>query len=429
MRIARIHGRGPRTGGLQLGALMIGVALLVVGNGLQGTLVGVRAGLEGMSEGTIGVVMSAYFAGFVAGSVYTPRLIERVGHIRAFAALASVASALALVFAMLIVAPVWVVLRAIHGACYAGLVIVIESWLNGSTERSQRGTVLGTYMVVLYGSWALSQPMLNLAPADGFVLFCLVSMCLSLSLVPITLTDAGVPGGVTPSRLGVGKLYAISPLAVIGAFTMGAVIAAFFGMGPTYAQASGLDKAGIATFLSVMLLGALTVQWPAGWLSDRVERRYVIVVSACVGAAAAVAISLYNGAGVAPLLVLSYVFGGASMPIYSLCVAHANDRVDEHAIVATASGLVLVYGIGSIFGPVVASLAMEAVGERGLFGFIAASLGAYAVYAGFRTVRGPRELGRAKPSFVAVPQTSHAVIALYRRVVRRPHWGRRAPPK
>ena len=214
----------------QLRALPAGVALLLAGNGLQATLVGVRAGLEGMSDGTIGLIMSAYFAGFAAGSVLTPRLIETVGHIRAYAALASIASAISLLFVIFVSPPVWIALRALHGASYAGLVIVVETWLNGATARHQRGRILAIYMVVFYAGWAASQPMLLLATPGGFILFCVVSVCLSLALVPVTLSRAGVPGVVSASRPTLAQLYRVSPFAVIGSALTGAAASAFIGM-------------------------------------------------------------------------------------------------------------------------------------------------------------------------------------------------------
>lgn len=201
-----------RRGGLvQIWALLAGTAFLVLGNGLQGTLIGVRAGIEGMDEVTIGVVMSAYFVGFVAGSMYVPKLVHGVGHIRTFAALASIDSAVALAFAIFVSPAAWIALRAVHGACYAGLIIVVESWLNAAAERHDRGRLLAVYSIVLYAAWAGGQPLIDVAPATGFLLFCLVSICMSLALVPITLTRADVPGVVDATRFNLKRLWSVSP--------------------------------------------------------------------------------------------------------------------------------------------------------------------------------------------------------------------------
>ena len=218
-------------------SILVSVALLVIGNGLQQTLVGLRAGIEGYAEETVGVMMSAYFVGFVFASIQAPRVIQRVGHIRAFAAFASAASAFALCFAIFVSPPVWIALRVAQGACWAGLIIIVESWLNASAERSWRGRVLAIYSIVMYAAWAASQPMVGLAPTSGFVLFAVVSICLSLALVPITLSRAGGPGVVLATRLELKRLFAISPTALAGAFVLGATVAAFFGMAPVASHA------------------------------------------------------------------------------------------------------------------------------------------------------------------------------------------------
>lgn len=391
---------------------MVGVGLLVMGNGLQGTLVGVRAGLEGMSEEMVGVVMSAYFVGLVLGSVYAPRLVEQAGHVRAFAALASIVSAVALCFAIFVSSPIWMVLRLVHGACYAGLLIIVESWLNASSSRERRGQVLATYMVVVYAGWAISQPLLNLAPVDGFVLFCLVSVCLSLSLVPITLVGARPPGVVTASRLGLRELSQVSPLAVVGAFMTGLAVSAFFGMGPTFAQSIGMESGGTSSFLAIMLVGALALQWPIGWISDRTDRRLIMV--ACAAAAGVLALLAVPAQGSLPmLLAVSFLLGGASMPLYSICVAHANDHVEQDQVIATASEMILIYGIGSAMGPLSASLAMARFGPSGLFAFMGVAFGLFALFSIYRITQQSAPTEADKQSYVAVPQTSHAALPLH----------------
>ncbi|SKA24970.1 MFS transporter [Consotaella salsifontis] len=400
-------------GKAHLWSLLAGVILLVLGNGLQTTLVGVRAGLEGMNGQTVGLIMSAYFIGYAGGSVLSPRLIHVVGHIRAFAALAAVTSAIALCFPILPLPFVWIGLRVIHGACYAGLVVIVESWLNASTTRNQRGRVLATYMVVLYAGWSLSQLLLNVASPRGFILFSLVSACLSLALVPITATGIRAPGIVTSSRLGLRALYAISPLAVVGAFMTGATVSAFFGMGPTFAQSSGLTDIEISAFLAIMLVGALIFQWPLGWLSDRIDRRFAII--GCAFASFLIAIALWlTDQNIETLLILSLLLGGTMMPIYSLCVAHANDGIDAEHVVAAASEMILVYGIGSAFGPSLAGLAMNQLGPSGLFAFVGAGMAAYGFYAAFRVRQRAPIPGEEKQIYVAVPQTSHAALHLHR---------------
>lgn len=262
-------------------ALLFGIGLLVLGNGLQGTLLGVRAGLEGFRQETIGLMMSAYFAGYVAGSIWCPRLIDQAGHIRVFAALASIASAATLTHALTIEPTSWTFLRALNGACYAGLGIVTESWLNGHAAPGRRGQLLAIYGVVTMGAWAASQLLLNLADPAGFVLFCLVSVLLSLALVPIALTRAAVPVTADQSRVSLKKLYTISPLGFAGCLLTGLAMSAFWGMGPTFAQQIGLNNIHLSLFMAAPIVGAVVLQWPLGWVSDQIDRRGVIAGVAC----------------------------------------------------------------------------------------------------------------------------------------------------
>ncbi|MGV0876502.1 MFS transporter [Martelella sp. FLE1502] len=396
-------------------SLLISIALLDIGNGLQQTVIGLRARIEGYSDETVGVMMSAYFVGFVLGSLFAPRVIQQVGHIRAFAAFASAISAIALCFVLVISPSAWIVLRIVQGACYAGAVIVVESWLNAATERSARGRVLAVYMVVIYSAWALSQPLVAIASPKGFVLFALVSICLSLSLVPITLSRTGDPGVVSAKRLGLVRLIAISPTALVGSFVLGAVVAAFFGMGPVVGQSAGLSDAEIGVLLSAPLVGALVFQWPLGWLSDMMDRRYIILGGSL--AAALFSMLLAGSLGVSPMpfvLVLCFLLGGAIMPLYSVCLAEANDRIDESELIAAAGGFVLIYGVGSAAGPVTASLVMGQVGASGLFFAMTAVLMAFALFGALRIRRRKKTAAADKQSYVATPSTSHAALPLHR---------------
>lgn len=395
-------------------ALLASVALLVLGNGLQQTLIGLRAGVEGYTEETVGVMMSAYFVGFVLASIHAPRVIQQVGHIRAFAAFASAVSAIALCFAIFVSPTVWIVLRMLQGACYAGMIIVVESWLNASAEASWRGRVLAIYSIVMYASWAISQPMVALAPVSGFVLFAVVSICLSLSLVPITLSRAGDPGVVLATRVGIRRLLAISPMALSGAFVMGVSVGAFFGMGPVASQQSGFSDAGTGTILAAALIGALAFQWPLGWLSDLMDRRLIILGSSMAGAVVSgLFAATLAGGGEFSTILLAFLLGGTLMPLYSICLAEVNDRIDESELIAAASAFVLVYGVGSAVGPFAASLVMGQIGPPGLFVFMTAVLGLFAAFDALRIRQREKTDASAKQSYVATPSTSHAVLPLH----------------
>lgn len=395
-------------------SLLASVALLVLGNGLQQTLVSLRAGVEGYAEETVGVMMSAYFVGFVLASVHAPRVIQQVGHIRAFAAFASAASAFALCFAIFVSPAAWVLLRVMQGACYAGLIIVVESWLNASAEPSWRGRVLAIYSIVMYAAWAVGQPMVGLAPVSGFVLFAVVSICLSLALVPIALSRAGDPGVVLATRVGVRRLLAISPTALSGAFAIGMTVGAFFGMGPVAIQQSGFSDAQTGAVVSAALIGALVFQWPLGWLSDLIDRRLIIFGSSAAGVSVSLLFAgkLADG-GEFALILLAFLLGGASLPLYSICLAEVNDRIEESELIATASAFVLVYGVGSAVGPLAASLTMGQVGPSGLFLFMAVVLGLFAAFDAMRIRQRKKTDASAKQSYVATPSTSHAVLPLH----------------
>ncbi len=245
-------------------ALLLGLFMAALGNGLQGTLVAVRAGLEGLSDETIGVIMSAYFVGYMLGSVVVPNFVERVGHIRTFATVASIASAATLAH-LLIIEPIsWSLFRAINGFCIAGLAVVIESWLNGHAAPENRGQILSIYGLVTVAAIGLGQLLLNIADPGEFFLFCIVSIFISLSLVPVSLTRAVAPTIAGPFRFNLPRLLRLTPLGVVGTMITGVTMSAFLGMGPTFVQTIGLDTVGISVFMATIMLGTLVWQWPIG---------------------------------------------------------------------------------------------------------------------------------------------------------------------
>ncbi|MFW6258551.1 MAG: MFS transporter [Halochromatium sp.] len=399
---------------IKLSALFIAVAMLVIGNGLSGTLVSVRAVGEGMSSVTIGWIMSAYFFGFAVGSSYASRLIEAVGHIRAFAALASICSALAIAYPLIIAPAVWFLFRLLFGVCYAGLVVVIESWLNASAERDQRGRILGLYNFILVLGYVASQSLLTLAPTESFMLFAATSILLSLALVPITLTRAGVPGKVAADRVSMKRLLDLSPLGFAGAFVVGTAMSAFWGMGPVFATRVGFEDEGIALFMAITMSGALAFTWPLGRLSDKIDRRLVIIFAGLIAALAALTIVVLEERTSAALLGAGFVFGGFAIPIYSISIAHVNDRIAEGEVVAVASRLVLIYGAGAALGPLLASASMRLLGTQGLFVYISATFGMLVLFGLVRLgFRGEGVLW-PKRGFIIVPRTTHVSLQLHR---------------
>ncbi len=395
-------------------ALLLGVALLQIGNGLQGTLLGVRAQLEGFPTVVTGILMSGYYAGFLAGSTLAPRLVARVGHVRVFAALASLASTAILIHALLVNPATWVAIRLVTGFCYAGLFVVAESWLNEQSSNQTRGQMLSVYMVASTGGLALGQALLNAADPGGTELFILVSILVSLALIPILLAEVKAPPFEAHAHVGIRELYRISPLGLVGVVTAVMAYGAFFGMGPVYGATLGLSVREISTFMGLTLLGGVVLQFPIGRLSDRFDRRRVITATAFLAALAALVASLMAGWSEVGLLLAIALLGGAMIPMYSLSVAHTNDFLEHRQIVEASGTLMLVAGIGASFGPVSASLAMELVGPNGLFWWIAilhAVLGGFALW---RMTQRPAKPLEEQGAFVAMaPRATPTTTAMY----------------
>ncbi|MEH6752615.1 MAG: MFS transporter [Alphaproteobacteria bacterium] len=350
-----------------IAALLLGVALLLLGSGLQGTLLGIRGAIELFSPLAIGVIMTAYYVGFAAGCMFGARLIERVGHIRAFAAFASVASATAVIFPLALDPISWMVLRIITGYCFAGLYMVIESWLNERIPNAYRGRLLAVYMIVNLSAMAGAQQLLNLADPAGFVLFVVSSVLVSIALVSVALTTTTVPAPVPTNRLRLSEIYAISPLGVVGALCIGMQNGAMWGLVPLVAIQSGLSTAQIATLMSVIVLGGVVLQWPVGRLSDFLDRRHVTIGASLVLSSVALALYFVSPFDQMVVLVLGFVFGGMSLVVYPLCAAHINDRIEHENLIQASAALLLVFGVGAAIGPLLGGLIMQGFGPSALY--------------------------------------------------------------
>lgn len=354
-----------------IAALLLSVAILIMGNGLQSTLLPVRASLEKFDALEIGLMGSAYYLGFVVGCLRGGRLIQRVGHVRAFTALAAIASTVALVHALSVDPYMWSLMRALTGFCFAGLYLVIESWLNERADNTNRGFVLGIYTLVNLSVIVAGQMMLTLADPNRFPLFALASILVSLAAVPVALTVSPQPPPLAEARLRPIRLYRISPVGVVGVFAVGVTNGAFWALGPAYAAGIGAGTNEIAIFMSIAVMGGALAQWPVGRLSDRLDRRVMLIGGCLVAAAAALALALFGSGGGWPGAGLACLFGAAALPLYAICAAHAFDFVERSDFVEAASGLLLANGIGSVIGPMAAAAAMRGLGPAGLFEFTA----------------------------------------------------------
>ncbi len=371
-----------------MSALLLGIAVLNVGSGALIAIIGVRLSAAGAPSLVIGVITSAYFLGLLGGSVFGARVIDRVGHIRAFAVYAAADAISILLLVIVESLAAWVVLRLVAGYCMAGLTMVAESWLNHRATNVTRGRVLSLYIIVMNGAFAAGPLLLNLGDPAGAGLLVFSGILFVASLLPVALTRTGNPEIGKQARVSLRRLFALSPLGVLGALAIGLVESAVFGLGAVYGEATGLDTARISVFLAVTLGGVLVVQYPIGVLSDRFDREKVILV---VAAAAAVAAALIAAAGTPAfwlLLGLGFVTGGLASPLYPLSVAETNDWIEADELVAAGAGLVLAYSVGASVGPLAGALAMEWLGPGGLFAFAAAVLAALAAYALYRVIKG-----------------------------------------
>jgi MFS family permease len=391
--------------------LLLSVAILVTGNGLQWTLIPVRASILAFGSIEIGLLGSSYYLGFALGCVLGGHVIQRVGHIRAFTALTAIASTVVMIHTLTSSPLAWWGLRSVTGFCFAGLFLVIESWLNERASNENRGLVMGIYTMINLLVTIVGQMMLTLGDPADFPLFALASILISLAAVPVALTAARPPARLVQSRLRPLKLYSRSPVGVIGVLLAGAATGAFWSLGPSYAIAYGADTSEVAIFMSITVLGGALVQWPIGRLSDSFDRRIVIVGLCAVGVLAALALALVHVEERLVTAILVAAFGASAMPLYAICAAHAFDHIEAQDTVETSSGLLLANGLGAIVGPIAAAWLMRPVGPGGLF---LATAGAHLMLAGFAVwrIRMSRPVPRAQRSDFDLATTAPTMVAL-----------------
>lgn len=359
--------------------LFFGLALIMIGNGLQGTLLGVRATIEEFDTATIGFIMSLYYVGFLGGSYYVPKLISQVGHIRVFTALASLASTTVLLHGLYTEPWLWSIIRAFTGFAYAGLYIVVESWLNNMSNNKTRGTLFGIYQIIGFGGMVLGQFFLNIADPSDIDLFVMTSILVSVALLPISLSSRPAPDFDEPDHLSLKRLYVISPLGLVGAFAVGIGTGTVFGLGAVYASSIGMTLPQISTFMALYISGGVAAQIPIGWFSDRYDRRIVIIIISLLSAIVGMGCFLVSEN---PYLLnaVFFVLGGLSLSIYGLSMAHINDHLTPRQYVAASSSAILVNGVGAAAGPFIISIFMSLFGTAlyfplvslvflGLFGY------------------------------------------------------------
>ncbi|MCP4073838.1 MAG: MFS transporter [Hyphomicrobiales bacterium] len=395
--------------------LLIAAGILLAGNGLQGTLIAIRGTSEGFSTLQIGAIGAGYFLGFMMGALVVSRMLQAVGHIRLFSAMAAIAASGTLILIMLVDPLTWFVLRVLMGFCFACLFATVDSWINSGVSNDIRAKVLSVYRIVDIACVTGSQFLIPFFGSEGFVIFAVMAIMVSISLVPISLADRSNPRQPSQVSFSLDKVWRISPIACIGCIAIGLTGATFRLVGPVYAQSIGMSIASVATFMSAGIFGGAVLQYPLGWLSDKYGRREVLIIATLGAAAAGFFITNFASDDHSLNMLGIFLFGAFSLPLYSLSAAHANDHASKDEFIQIAAGLMFFWSIGAIIGPVAGSYMMELYGPSVLFYFTSVIHTVLAMFTLWRMwVRGvvPRE---KRTKFAMLLRTSPMMMKLTRK--------------
>ena len=392
-------------------ALLLGMGLLMVGNGMQSTLLGVRGQIENFGTFEMSVVISAYFIGFLGGSRMAPNLIRRVGHVRVFAALASLISAVMILYPTLVNPWVWVFGRILIGFCFSAVFVTAESWLNDAASNENRGQALSIYMIVQTAGIVLAQGLMVTADPSGYVLFVIPSILVSIAITPILLSISPTPAFETTKAMSLRELMGFSPLGCVGMFLLGGVFSAQFGMASVYGSEAGLSVGEISTFVATIFIGGMITQYPIGWLSDRMDRRTLIVLTAAVGAVGA-SIGVMSNGDFTLILVAAFLMGSTSNPLYSLLLAYTNDFLEHEDMAAGSGGMIFLNGLGAVSGPLITGWMMGVFGPSGFYMLIGVLFSMLAIYAVYRATQRPAIPVDETGSFVAMSQSAMTPVAM-----------------
>lgn len=364
--------------------LLISTFFLLIGSGLTGILLPLRAGIEGWSPSTVGFMGSFYAACFLAGCVFMPRLVRRVGHVRVYAVVATLLSFSLMGHSVFVNIPSWFLFRGIAGFAIAGAYMVIESWLNEQTSNETRGSVFSAYMVTNTVGLMVGQFLLITADPALTTLFIFAAMAYAAAVIPTGVTAAISPQPPAEVTIDIRKLYKTSPVATIGAAASGFTFGTWNFQAPVYGAQLGLSTGQIAAMLIVTMLGGVALQFPLGRTSDRMDRRLVMLGATGFGLIVSIILVVLQPTDGTTLFVLMFLFGGVLMPMYSLVVSHANDHAAAGEFVETSSGLLIVFGIGSMIGPVIAGLLMDSIGRNGMYWTIIMGYLAFGAFTSYR---------------------------------------------
>ena len=397
---------------IPVAALFLSFGILLAGNGLQGTLLPVRAGIEDFSPFAIGIMGAAFYMGYILSCFWAPRVVARVGHIRSFTVFGTIASAAQLMHVVWVDPIPWWGLRFITGACLCGLYMVMESWINERAGKEHRGRILSFYQIVNLGAVTIGQVLLNLYDPAGFELFVVASVLVSVALVPVALTRTTAPQPLQQVRIRIPRVYAISPVGVIACLTVGLVNGAVWTIVPLFAQSALTSVAELSLFMSLLIIGGAVFQWPLGRWSDLIDRRWVVIVICVGGGFSALALMTFGDLARVVMYALAFVYGGFTFALYAIAIAHANDQAEPEDFVEIASTLILVFAIGAVVGPMLASVVVELADPNAFFAYSSAIHFLTAAFAFYRIQRRAAPLPEDKEDFVHVPRASPEVITI-----------------
>ncbi|MFL2899448.1 MAG: MFS transporter [Candidatus Pelagibacterales bacterium] len=394
-------------------ALFFGVGMMMLANGLQGSLIGIRASLEGYSASAAGIILTGYYAGFLLGALYIPQRIKNVGHVRTFAALASIASISILIHSLHISFLGWFIMRFISGMCFVGLYTVAESWVNDLSDNEHRGQALSVYMIVSMAGSAFGQLFLNIADPETATLFMIVSVLISISLVPILIVVSKQPDFSVAKFFTVKELYKASPLGVVTSIMTGLAHGTLWGIGSIYGLKNGLSIEQVSIFMFTFVIGGAINQYLVGYLSDKYDRRTIIVIVAFLASIFSV-LAVLIGSSFIALIIITFIFGGLTVPLYPLAIAHTNDFLEKDEMVAASAGIQLAAGIGLTIGPIIGGLSIDFIGASGFWIYLFLIHALLGVFGLFRMqVREAVPLNEQGSTVLVSSRTTATMMELY----------------
>lgn len=396
---------------LPIAALLSGIALLLLGTGLLNTLLALRGSGEGFSDQTLGLLGSAYFAGFILGTWLCPKLIRRMGHVRAFAFLAAAEAVSVLVHALLVDPVTWLILRVVTGVALVGIYTVIESWLNTQAPPERRGQVFAIYMAVNLGSLAVAQQLLRLDSPMAFSLFALAAILITAALMPVVATRLAQPVIGNTRGLSLRRLWHAAPVACSAALLSGLAMGGFWGLGAVYAGRMGMDTPQIATFVSLVIIAGAASQWPLGMMSDRIDRRLALAIISAIAVGGGLLMALLGHFG-QWLLLAAFVFGAGSFAVYPAAVAHLIDHLQHDDILSGNASLLMLHGLGAAVGPALAGWLMGMTLPLALPLFFAAMFGLCALYALHQARGGADRIVDEPAHYIPMVRTSTEVLGM-----------------